>query len=146
MARPLRIEFPGALYHVTSRGDRREDIFENDDDRETFLGVLGRVVIDYHWLCHSYCLLSNHYHLIVETMQRHLGKEKEDLNIPRLQKRPVVLPLQELDEKAANRNEAVREAYATGGYSQREIGEYFGLHPSTVGVIIRKQRTSLFAT
>ena len=146
MARPRRIEFPGALYLVTSRGDRREDIFEDDDDRETFIGGLGRVVIDYHWLCHSYCLMSNHYHLIVETMQRHLGKEKEDLDNPRLQRRPLVLPLQEIDEKAADRNKAIREAYATGGYSSCEIGEYFGLHSNTIGVIVRKQRNSQIVT
>ncbi len=90
--------------------------------------------------------MSNHYHLIIETMQRHPRKEKEDLNTPRLQERPVVLALKELDEKAANRNEAIRAACATGGYSQREIGEYFGLHPSTVGMIVRKQRNSRFAT
>jgi putative transposase len=53
MARPLRIELAGALYHVTSRGDRREAIFEDDEDRDRFLGVLAEVVARYNWLCHS---------------------------------------------------------------------------------------------
>ena len=53
MARPLRIEFAGALYHITSRGDRREAIFEDDEDRERFLAVLGEVVGRYNWVCQS---------------------------------------------------------------------------------------------
>ncbi len=53
MARPLRIEFPSALYHVTSRGDRREPIFEDDEDRLKFLDVLAEVVGRFNWLCHA---------------------------------------------------------------------------------------------
>jgi REP element-mobilizing transposase RayT len=53
MARPLRIEFAGALYHITSRGDRREAIFDDDEDRERFLAVLGEVVEHYSWACPS---------------------------------------------------------------------------------------------
>ena len=67
MTRPLRLEFPNVLYHVTSRGDRREAIFE-DDDRVRFLEILGAVVFEYNWLCHGYCLMDNHYHLIIETL------------------------------------------------------------------------------
>jgi len=74
MTRPLRLEFPNALYHVTSRGDRREDIYEDDDDREKFLEILGAVVNDYNWLCHGYCLMGNHYHLIIETLDGNLSK------------------------------------------------------------------------
>lgn len=80
MARPLRIEFSGALYHVTSRGDRREDIFEDDDERLTFLKVLAEVVERYNWLCHAYCLMSNHYHLVVETPDGNLSKGMRQLN------------------------------------------------------------------
>jgi putative transposase len=58
MARPLRIEFAGALYHVTSRGNRRETIYEDDADRETFLDVLSEVVERYNWICHAYCLMT----------------------------------------------------------------------------------------
>ena len=74
MSRPLRLEFPNALYHVTSRGDRREDIYEDDEDREVFLDILGDVVTDYSWLCHGYCLMSNHYHLILESLDGNLSK------------------------------------------------------------------------
>jgi REP-associated tyrosine transposase len=80
MARPLRIEFAGALYHVTSRGDRREAIFEDDDDRLLFLAVLKEVVERFNWLCHAYCLMSNHYHLMVETPDGNLSKGMRQLN------------------------------------------------------------------
>jgi REP element-mobilizing transposase RayT len=80
MARPLRIEFPGALYHVTSRGDRREPIYEDDADREQFLATLAEVVERYNWLCHAYCLMTNHYHLILETVEGNLSKGMRQLN------------------------------------------------------------------
>ena len=80
MARPLRIEFSGALYHVTSRGDRREAIFEDDEDRLIFLHALAEVVERFHWLCHAYCLMSNHYHLLVETPDGNLSKGMRHLN------------------------------------------------------------------
>ena len=80
MARPLRIQFPGALYHVTSRGDRQEIIYEDDDDRKTFLSILGEVVKRWNWLCYVYCLMSNHYHLLIETPDGNLGKGMRQLN------------------------------------------------------------------
>jgi REP element-mobilizing transposase RayT len=60
MARPLRIEFPEALYHVTSRGDRREDIYVDDVDREAWLSVLAQVCERFNWRVYAYCLMSNH--------------------------------------------------------------------------------------
>ena len=80
MARPLRIEFAGALYHVTSRGDRRENIYESDADRENFLLILEEVCIRFNWSIHSYCLMSNHYHLLVETPDGNLSKGMRQLN------------------------------------------------------------------
>ena len=80
MARPIRIEFNGALYHVTSRGDRREAIYEDDADRERFLEVLGQVVPDFNWVVHAYCLMGNHYHLLVETPDANLAKGMRQLN------------------------------------------------------------------
>ncbi len=80
MSRPLRIEFSGALYHVTSRGDRREAIYEDDSDRQQFLQVLGDVVQTHNWICHAYCLMTNHYHLVVETPDGNLSKGMRQLN------------------------------------------------------------------
>jgi len=67
MARPLRIEFPGALYHVTARGDKRAAIYHDDDDRAQFLSLLSDVCRRFNWIIHAYCLMDNHYHLLVET-------------------------------------------------------------------------------
>ena len=80
MARPIRIEFSGALYHVTSRGDRREEIYEDDADRVRFLQLLGRVALDFNWICHAYCLMTNHYHLVIETPDANLSKGMRQLN------------------------------------------------------------------
>jgi len=80
MSRPLRIEFAGALYHVTSRGNGRKPIFRNDQDRLSFLEVLHKVNQRYHWLCHAYCLMSDHYHLIIETPEGNLSRGVRQLN------------------------------------------------------------------
>ncbi len=80
MARPLRIEFPGAVYHVTSRGNARENIFVVDGDRERFLKVVGMVVRRFNWLCHAYCLMDNHYHLLIETPEGNLSAGMRQLN------------------------------------------------------------------
>ena len=80
MARPLRIAFPGALYHVTSRGDRRENIFNDNDDRLLFYDVLKEVYERYNWLIHAYCLMDNHYHLLIETPDANLSSGMRQLN------------------------------------------------------------------
>ena len=80
MARPLRLEFPGAIYHVTSRGNAREAIFLDAEDRPIFLGVLGEVVARFGWLCHAYCLMDNHYHLLLETPDPNLSRGMRQLN------------------------------------------------------------------
>jgi putative transposase len=80
MVRPLRIEFAGALYHITSRGNRKEDIYLSDENREKFLSVLRDTCDKYHWLCHSYCLMSNHYHLLIETPLGNLSNGMRYLN------------------------------------------------------------------
>jgi len=68
MARPLRLEFAGALYHVPLRGDRREAIYRADDDREHWLEVLGNVCDRFNWVGHAYGQMTNHYHVLVETV------------------------------------------------------------------------------
>ncbi len=276
MARPLRIEFAGALYHVTSRGDRREAICDDDEDRAAFLDVLSEVIKRYNWICHAYCLMTNHYHLVIETVdgnlsqgmrqlngvytqasnrrhqrvghlfqgrfkgilvdedayltelsryvvlnpvragmvkavaewhwssyrsmigevpvpawlsvdrllgqfgdtrkaaqrryrsfveegtgvhiweglrqQMYLGDEKfvgrmqahakvegDLLSFPKIQRRRPTASVQEIAAGFTNRDAAVISAYVTGAYSYREIAEHFGVHPSTIGRIVRKE-------
>ena len=275
MSRPIRIEFPDVLYHVTSRGDRREEIFEDDQDRTMFLSTLGQVVDQFNWVCYAWCLMDNHYHLLIQTpdsnlskgmrqlngvytqasnrrykrvghlfqgrfkailvdsyayllelsryvvlnpvranmvkkpadwpwssyrssmgledaapwlavdgllaqfakrrslaqqryaqfvaeginadspwasltaqvylgdelfvqrMQTHIQTTKDDVQIPHVQRRPPPPSLAQIDKCEPDRNAAIRVAYATGAYSYQQIAEYFGLHFTTVGRIVR---------
>jgi REP element-mobilizing transposase RayT len=275
MSRPLRLEFPDALYHVTARGDRQEDIFEDDQDRELFLATLEQVISRFNWICHAWCLMDNHYHLLIQTpdgnlskgmrqlngvytqasnrrhrrvghlfqgrfkailvdsdayllelsryvvlnpvragivkkpaawpwssyrasvglepaapwlavdgllaqfarrrslareryakfvaegikaaspwshlkgqvflgdeqfiqrMQAHLPSAKDDVQIPRAQRRPPPPTLAEIEGRARDRNAAIIAAYATGAYSYQQIAAHFGIHFTTVGRIVR---------
>ncbi len=277
MARPLRIEYAGALYHVTSRGDRQENIYQDDRDRNDFLEILAQVKSRYNWLIHAYCLMDNHYHLLIETPDGNLSKGMRQLNgvytqtsnrnhqrvghvfqgrykailvqketyllelaryivlnpvrarmvrtvqewswssyrdtagyrcppdwletdwilsafgrrkatavaryrkyvmegknqpspweqlrnqvflgseqfvddlrnkidgrkelseIPQSQRRPIPRPLQYYEKHAVTRDEAIANAYASGGYSMKEIGDYFGLHYSRVSRLLRAE-------
>jgi len=278
MSRPLRLEFPGAFYHITSRGDGREAIYLETADFEGFIGLLADVCMRYNWRCHAYCLMTNHYHLVIETPDGNLSKGMRQLNgvytqlsnrkygrvghlfqgrykailvdadaylleltryvvlnpvragmvalpgdwrwssyldmigerkapdwlatdgllaqfatdrveavrryiefviqgigkesiwqglrrqiylgddsfvermqakceglsttvgVPKAQKRPPAQPLEELASKYANRNEAIIVAYATGAYSYQQIADFYGLHFTTIGKILRKAR------
>ena len=275
MSRPIRIEFPDALYHVTARGDRREDIFEDDQDRQEFLTILEQVITRFNWTCYAWCLMDNHYHLLIQTpdgnlskgmrqlngvytqasnrrhrhvghlfqgrfkailvdrdayllelaryvvlnpvragmvkkpadwkwssyrasvglepsapwlsadgllalfakrrslaqqryaqfvvegikgaspwtnlkgqvflgdeqfvnrMQKHIRSGKDDVQIPRAQRRPKPPPLAQIEKRAPDRNAAIVAAYATGGYSYQQLADYFGVHFTTVGRIVR---------
>ena len=77
-----RLQFAGAVYHVTSRGNARQKIFFNDADRELFLKTLAHVVSRYRWICHAYCLMANHYHLLIETPKANLSIGMRQLNRP----------------------------------------------------------------
>jgi REP element-mobilizing transposase RayT len=72
MPRKLRLEYEGAIYHVMSRGDRREPIFNDDADRKRFLETLGESCGKTDWRVHALCLMSNHFHLVVETPKANL--------------------------------------------------------------------------
>ena len=80
MARPIRIEYPGAVYHVASRGNARQDVFYDDEDREKFLEKLTSVKERYGLIIHAYCLMNNHYHIVVETPRGNLSKGMQRLN------------------------------------------------------------------
>lgn len=277
MSRPVRIEFPDALYHVTARGDRREAIFDDNQDRQMFLATLEQVINRFNWVCHAWCLMDNHYHLLIQTPDGNLSKgmrqlngvytqasnrrhrrvghlfqgrfkailvdgdayllelaryvvlnpvrasmvgnpadwpwssyrasaglepaapwlavdgllaqfaeqrgraqaryaqfvaegikavspwaglkgqvflgdelfmqrmqanmrvdAREDVQIPVAQRRPLPASLQEIERGAANRNEAIVTAYATGAYSYQQIADHFGMHFTTVGGIVRR--------
>ena len=72
MARKLRVEYPGAIYHILNRGDRREPIFQDNQDRDRFLATLAEACAKTGWQIHAFCLMPNHFHLVVETPQPNL--------------------------------------------------------------------------
>lgn len=80
MARSLRIEFPGAVYHVMSRGNIRQPVYLEAGDHTNFLNLLLQVAQKYNWLCHAYCLMPNHYHLLIETVDGRLSSGMRHLN------------------------------------------------------------------
>ena len=80
MTRPLRIEYSGAVYHITSRGNEKKAVFKDDQDRINFLNTLQHVNKRYNWLCHAYCLMTNHYHLLIETPDGNLSLGMRQLN------------------------------------------------------------------
>ncbi len=80
MGRPLRIEYPGAFYHVTSRGNEQKDIFKSEADREKFLAYLESAAERYGAVFHAYCLMSNHYHLMIETPEGNLSRIMKHIN------------------------------------------------------------------
>jgi len=80
MARSLRVEYPGAIHHVTSRGNARADIYLGDADRNLFLETLGGVIDRFGWMCHAWRLMSNHYHLVIETPKPNLSLGMRQLN------------------------------------------------------------------
>ena len=80
MARPIRIELAGGVYHVTSRGDRREDIYADDRDRRLWLNIFRETCQRFNWSCHAWCLMGNHYHVLIETIDANLSKGMRHLN------------------------------------------------------------------
>jgi len=80
MARPLRPQFPGAVYHITARGNDKQPIYFDEQDKIRFLKFLGQNVKQYRWLCHGYCLMTNHYHLLIETPEPNLARGMKRLN------------------------------------------------------------------
>lgn len=80
MARQLRLDYPGALYHVTARGNAQQPIVRDDADRHRFLTLLGQEILQQHWRCYAYCLMGNHYHLLLETPEPNLSRGMQRLN------------------------------------------------------------------
>jgi REP element-mobilizing transposase RayT len=80
MSRPLRLEFAGAVYHVTARGDRQQAIYRDDTDRYAWLEMLARVCARFNFTVHSFCQMTNHYHLLIETGDANLSKGMRQLN------------------------------------------------------------------
>lgn len=80
MSRPLRIQYPGAIYHITARGNGGNNIFNNPKDYLLFLEELKKTIEEYNWICYAYCLMPNHYHLLIKTLDPNLSTGMRQLN------------------------------------------------------------------
>ena len=80
MARPLRLEHPGAVWHVTSRGNNHEDIYRDDEDHLMFLSIFAEAVRRFRWIVHAYTLMTNHFHLVIETPEPTLSRGMKWMN------------------------------------------------------------------
>jgi len=80
MARPLRIQYPGAIYHIMSRGNGQMMIYLQKNDWTKFILFMERVIIKFNWICYAYCLMGNHYHLLIETPDANLASGMKYLN------------------------------------------------------------------
>lgn len=80
MARPIRIEYSGAVYHITTRGNDRQSIYETKADRYRFLTIVEQACKRYQWSVYAYCLMDNHYHLLIETREPTLSKGMRHIN------------------------------------------------------------------
>ena len=80
MPRAPRLQLAGGIFHITSRGNRKHEIYVNESDRHIFLYALENAVAHYHWRCHAYCLMTNHFHLVIETPQPKLSVGMQRLN------------------------------------------------------------------
>lgn len=118
MARPLRIEYPGAGYHITSRGNARQAIFLADQDRADFLAVVCFVAKRFNWVVHAYCLMSNHYHVLLETPEGNLSRGMRQLN--------------GLYTQRFNRRHKQVGTFSTVWLYLKSIAEYIGVHYTTV--------------
>ncbi len=121
----------------SARGDRREAIYRDDQDRLDWLTLLGEVCRRFNWRCHAYCEMTNHYHFVVETPDANFSKGMRQLNGVYTQTTNrrhglvghLFYPV---------RAEAMARAYQSGVYSMREIADDFGVHYSTVSRAVRR--------
>jgi hypothetical protein len=159
MARRLRIEYDGALYRVTSRGNERKAIFKHDGDRKLFLDTLAQVNKRFQWICHAYCLMDNPYHLVMKRRMETCPKEQQAprqvghrddskqqiREIPkgqRFARRPTLEQLfgRKTSDKTT-RDQLIDKAVSEFGYSQMELARFLNLHYSTISRILATART-----
>lgn len=137
MSRPLRLLYPGALYHITARDNERKEIFRTDPDREAFLAIIAQVVECYRLILHAYILMNNHYHLLMETKEGNLPLALRHLNglYTRAAVSAVLSKFQFL--KTGPRSDPERAVlfylgWERGGMSLKALAERFGVDDSAV--------------
>ncbi len=142
VARKVRVQYPGAIYHVINRGDRREAIFKDDTDRELFLETLGEACEKTAWEVHAYCLMNNHFHLVLETPQANLVAGMKwflGTYTSRYNRRH-----KEFGHLFSGRYKALIVECSGNGYL-KTVGDYVHLNPARAGLLAPEQPLSSFA-
>lgn len=137
MARKLRVEFPGAIYHIMNRGDRRERVFWDDTDRIQFLDTLGEACVKTDWEIHAYALIPNHFHMVVETPKANLVKGMKWLlgtYTGRFNRRHRLT-----GHLFAGRYKSLLVQYSKGDYF-RSVCEYVLLNPARANLLTEDQK------
>ena len=141
MARKLRVEYPGALYHVMNRGDRQEPIFKDDEDRQRFVKALGEACAKTAWQVQAYCLMPNHFHLVVETPQPNLVAGMKWLlgtYTARFNRRHKLA-----GHLFSGRYKALLVDGSGNGYL-RTVSEYVHLNPSRAGLVAMEESLKVY--
>src|SRR3974390_3934623 len=136
MARKLRVQYPGAIYHVMNRGDRREDIFNDDEDRLLFLRTLSETCEKTGWQIHAWCLMRNHFHLVTETPRANLSEGMHWLlgvYTSRFNHRQ-----KEFGHLFSGRYKAIPVDGSGNGYL-KTVGDYVHLNPVRAGLLAAEQ-------
>jgi putative transposase len=137
MARQLRVQYEGAIYHLMSRGDRREEVFRDDVDRKSFLQALGAACEKTGWQTHAYCLMANHFHLVIETPRANLVEGMKWLlstYTMRFNRRHTLS-----GHLFAGRYKSLLVDGATPGYL-RAVCDYVHLNPARAGLLRKRER------
>ncbi len=134
MARQLRIEYEGAFYHITSRGNQREQIFWDNKDREKFENILRRTKERYSYLLHAYALMDNHYHLLIETPYANIKQVMQNINTS------YTVYVNKRHKRTGHLLQGRYKAFIIDKESYLlELGRYIHLNPVRAGIVIRPE-------
>ena len=135
MARPLRLQVPGGIYHVTNRGNDRHDIFRDEGDKDVFLSLVVAEIERCGWLLHDYALLDNHFHLLIETPEPNLSRGMQRLETTWAQR---------FNRRYGRRGHLFQGRYDSklveGGAYLMEVSRYIALNPVRAGIVERPEQ------
>lgn len=141
----LRLAFAGAVHHVTSRGNRREDVHHDDIDGGLWLATLALCCERFIWAIHAWCQMSNHDHLAMQQRLDQDGKHGSR-EIPRLQRRALAKLLNYYRDSFDHEKQGTAAAYATGDYTLQQVADEFVVHSATeIRTVTTKRDARLFA-
>ena len=134
MARPLRLELAGGLYHVTAQGDGREDLYLSDTDRLAWLEIFAQVCQRFNWVGHAWCQMDNHYHLLIKTPEANLSQGMRQLNGVYTQY--FNRSNARVGHVYQGRYKAIALAYLSGQHTMAKIAEHFDVHYTMVSRVV----------